>query len=326
MSDRPALDQSAASDPLRAIFTDVVMERLAAAPQTQSLKWRRLVLTASGPMPSDRWDAEMVMRARGQKAAWDVYLDAAFACGLFDEPYARDLVERLTHVDDAQFRSGMAECLAAWYFMGKLRLPTSARPTGNNERPLELLVKLPDGDVHVEVKSPLREPIVDGRGHWFDDSDILESCLARASSQFRKDARNLLFLTGRLTLPIMSQRRFLSKAFYADQALVFHINRETGDPVGKGRVEYLPTGRFLKQWGEEEGPRHTRVGGVLFVEENLREYRSPFGRDWRVLAFHDALMMHNPNALLPLPEEPWGDCPQMVSRGDAIEWTDGHSV
>ncbi len=320
---RPTL---AGSRDLRAIFTEEVMDRLAGATQTDALAYRRVVLTASGPLPSDPWDAEDVMRWRGQRAAWEVYLDAAFACGLFDEPHGRDLVERLTHVDDGQFRSGMAECLAAWYFAGKLRLPTSARPTGNNDRPLELLVTLPDGDLHVEVKAPLREPVVDGRAHSVDDSDILESCLAKAASQFRKDARNLLFLAGRLTLPIMRHRRFLSKAFYADQAYVFRVNRETGEPVGEGRVEYLPTGRFLKQWGNEQGPRHTRVGGVLFVEENIRQYRSPFGRDWKFLAFHDALMMHNPNALHPLPEEPWRECPQLVQRGDVIEWTDGHRV
>src|SRR2546426_4043167 len=44
---------------------------------------------------------------------------------------------------------------------------------------------------------------------------------------------NLLFLTGRLTLPIMSQRRFLSKAFYADQRFVIRIN--------KGMIEWPTT-------------------------------------------------------------------------------------
>lgn len=226
-------------------------------------------------------------------------------------------------MDDDQFRSGMAECLAAWYFMGKLRLPTSARPTGNNDRPLELLVTLPDGDLCVEVKSPFREP---GKGfQWVDDSDILESCLASASKQFRKDARNLLFLTGRLTFPIMTQRWCLSKAFYADQAYVVRFDRETGDMVDPGGVEYVPSGRFLKEWGKE-GPRHTRVSGVLFVEENLRQYRAPYARGWKVLAFHDALVMHNPNALHRLPEDLWGDTPQLLQRAGEILWTDGYQV
>jgi hypothetical protein len=50
----------------------------------------------------------------------------------------------------------------------------------------------------------------------------------------------------------------------------------------------------------------------------------PCDNEWR--AEHDALMMHNPNALHPLPDEPWGDCPQLVPRGNAMEWTDGQRV
>ena len=61
--------------------------------------------------------------------------------------------ERLTSVEDDQFRSAISECLAAWYFRGMLGLPTSARPTGNRNRPLELLVKIPEGDMHVEVSN-----------------------------------------------------------------------------------------------------------------------------------------------------------------------------
>ena len=38
-----------------------------------------------------------------------------------------------------------------------------------------------------------------------------------------------------------------------------------------------------------------------------------------------ALMMHNPNTLRPLPEEPW-DRPQLVARGELMEWTDGAQV
>src|SRR5262249_45479774 len=67
----------------------------------------------------------------------------------------------------------------------------------------------------------------------------------------------------------------------------------------------MARGRFLKRWGKEEGPRYTRIGGVVFVDENLREYRAPYARDWKVLAFHDTLVMHNPFATHPIPEDVW---------------------
>ncbi len=311
-------------DRMKSIFDDGVMRRLARAPQTMSLQWRRLVLTATGPTPSDWIDADLLLRARAQRAAWEVYVDAAHAVGLLDPPHDRDLVQRLASVDDDQFRSAIAECLAAWYFRGRLGLPTSARPTGNRNRPLELLVKIPEGDVHVEVKSPLVEPICDGVARSVDDSGLLEDRLAKAASQFGHDTMNLLFLTGRLTLPIMDHRRFLSKAFYADQRMVIPIGKSTGEQAGPMRVEYIPDGRFLKHWGDE-GPRHTRVSGVIFVEEHIRDIPT-IGRESKRMVFHDSLVMHNPNATHPLPEDMWGDCPQFVRRGEELLWTDGHSV
>jgi hypothetical protein len=254
-----------------------------------------------------------------QRSAWNGYLRAADSCGLLADPYGKDLAARLTNVSDVQFRSAMAECQAAWYLSKKLGLDASARPRGKGASELELLVKLPDGDVHVEVKSPLRVGIADGVARELDDSDILDRCLADASKQLREDARNLVMLVGRLTLGV-DARRFFVKAFYAQEKFVIPIlaNRTRGP----ARIEYDLTGRFLKVWPGEDRPRHTRVGGVLFVEENIRPLMSPDGEEVHRVD-NDALMMHNPNALHPLAEEPWGDCPQLVLRGDAMEWTDG---
>src|SRR5439155_11754781 len=114
----------------------------------------------------------------------------------------------------------------------------------------------------------------------------------------------------------VNHRRFFVKAFYAAEKWL--INRNTGETW----IEYDRTGRFLRVWPGEQGPRHTRIGGVLFVQENIRPYVSVEGEEEH-RADNDALMMHNPNALKPLPEEPWGDCPQMVVRDGAIVWTDG---
>jgi hypothetical protein len=311
------------SDPIRAVFTEDVVRRWRTARPTESLRDRLFALSASGPMPNDPDMVENVRFGRARKAAWDVYLEAAFACGLLAEPHGEDLMARLRDTNDDNFRGAMAECLAAWFLAGKLRLNVSARPTGKDDRPLELLVGVPGGDVHVEVKAPLREADYDAGARWVDDSDILARCLQDASKKFKNDARNLVMMVGRLTIPGNAHRRFFSKAFYADQRWAVSVDKETGEPVSS-RIEYLPDGLFLKKWGNE-GVRHTKVSGVLWVEESIKPYRF-LGRDRCSIAFHDALVMHNPNAQCALPEEPWGDCPQFVRRGDDLLWTDGHRV
>jgi hypothetical protein len=250
-------------------------------------------------------------------------VEAAVACGLFDEPHRSELVSRLSGVHDENFRSAMAECEAAWYLGSKLGLAVSARPPGGGNSELELLVTLPDGDVHVEVKAPFRDAIADGIVRHVDDSDILDRCLADASRQFKKSTRNLIMLVGRITLGTRA-RRFFIDAFYATRKWLItkHLVTHTTGPL---RTEFEPTGRFLKVWPGNKGPRHTRVSGVLYVEERIRDYRRPDGT-LGLRAEHDVLMFHNPNALHPLPEGPWGDCPQLVTRGEAMEWTDGADV
>lgn len=294
------------------VFTNEVIAKLKGASQTDSLVYRVGVLTDDPPPDTH------VPWLSAQRAAWSEYVDAARACGMFEDPHGKDLMTRLAHVDDDQFRSAMAECQAAWYLSHKLGLTVSARPRGRGASVLELLVALPDGDVLVEVKSPLRVAIADGLVRKLDDSDILDRCLADASRQLRKDARNLVMLVGRVTLGT-DHRRFFMKAFYAEERWVF--NRRTME----SSIEYDLTGRFLKVWPGEDGPRHTRVGGVLFVQEQLRHSLAADGTEVH-RTDNDALIMHNPYALRPLPEEPWGDCPQLVLRGDSLEWTDGVAV
>jgi hypothetical protein len=292
------------------IFTPEVIERLRSAPQTQSLLYRLLAITDEQPY--------RVPWLPAQRAAWASYLDAAATCGLLAEPHRKDLVARLTNVDDDQFRSAMAECQSAWYLDRKLGLDVSARPIGSGASELELLVRLPDGEVFVEVKSPLRVPVADGRVHTLDDSDIIARCMADASKQLDKNGRNLVMLAGRLTLGVEHRAAFV-RAIYGSEVMLF--NKHTSER----RDELRPTGGFLKVWRREYRPRHTRVGGVLFVQENLRP-STAVEAVGGYIAHNDALMLHNPHALRPLPEEPWGDCPQLVRRGDDIMWSDGYPV
>ena len=79
------------------------------------------VLTASGPIPNeDPWGAR-VRHRRAERAAWDTYLAAGFACGLLDGEHGSDVLARLTGIDDDNFRLAMAECMVAWFFAARLR-------------------------------------------------------------------------------------------------------------------------------------------------------------------------------------------------------------
>jgi len=310
------------SDRLRAIFTDNVLNQLKRAPVTDALAYRIHVLTGDGldDGPARGWQVQF---CDTQQAAWSNYLEAGARHGLLDDPHGKELTSRLRGVDDENFRSAMAECEAAWYLGSKLGLDVSARPRGRARSELELLVKLPDGEVHVEVKSPLREPVFDGLARTVDDSDILDRCVGDASKQFDKDARNLLMLVGRMTLGARA-RRFFIDAFYARRVMVFTKNLGTHE-VGPMRTEFRDPGRFLRVWPGESGPRHTRISGVLYVEERIRERRAENG-EIECGAEHDVLMFHNPHALRRLPEDPWGNCPQVVLRGEDLEWTDGEAI
>src|SRR5262249_45427473 len=152
---------------------------------TELLSFRLRVLAAGGLNPS----VDNQTR-RAYKSAWEVYLQAAFACGLFEGQHGADLRARLTGVDDDNFRSAMSECLAVWYLAGRLKLPIAPRPEGRPGRPLEFLIDHPQGEINVEVKAPYR-PIT-GNFWWGDDSDALQAALYQANKQFKKDARNLL--------------------------------------------------------------------------------------------------------------------------------------
>ncbi len=76
-----------------------------------------------------------------------------------------------------------SECFAAWYLAGKRKLRVLSRPEGRPGHPLELLIKLPDGDVNVEVKAPLRR--ITEEFWWGDDSDVLQGVLKTANGQFK---------------------------------------------------------------------------------------------------------------------------------------------
>jgi len=127
------------NEPLWAIFTPQVIDTLQRARNPSDLLVTRLRVLAAGGMHSSTWPDQAF---RAYKSAWEVYLFAAFACGLFEGPQGADLKARLTGSDDENFRSAMSECLAAWYLAGRLRLWIEPRPEGRPGHPLEFVIRI----------------------------------------------------------------------------------------------------------------------------------------------------------------------------------------
>jgi hypothetical protein len=181
-------------EPLWEIFTQEVITNLYTAKPSD---WRLDVLQSGGLNQSSRnkW-------LRVVKSAGEAYLSAAFACGLFEGPDGTDLRCRLTGLDDANFRSALSECFAVWYFAGRLRLEIEPRPGGKRRNPLEFLVKLPDGNIKVEVKAPRRE--IKGKSWWGNDSASLQGVLQKANKQFSPYDCNLLVIVPTLRVPVFA--------------------------------------------------------------------------------------------------------------------------
>jgi hypothetical protein len=265
-------------DPLKDVFSSAVIGALAAIePKSPALVERLKVLLAGSP----------VHRAR--KAAWEAYLDAAFALGMFDPPHGGDLRSRLTALDDDLFRGAMAECMTGWVLAGKLRVPVEPRPAGRGARLLEFLVKHADGDIRVEVKAPLQPRTRTWRG---DGSEFLAAALKKANEQFSHGVRNLFVIAPDLPCPVFRDRAQLTRAFYVEKAFRIPLDATTGSPVRPVVEELVPRG-FLN--------RHTPTGNLD----------------------HQLLMAHNPFAARPIPSEIWGSIPQFLEVADEMAWNDG---
>jgi hypothetical protein len=295
------------AEPLWDVFTSAVVTKLRRVETpSPALRFRRRVLAADGLNPDHS--------LRTYKSAWEVYLLAAFACGLFGGEHGTDLRERLTGIDDNNFRSALSECMAAWYLAGHLKLRIEPRPEGRSDHPLEFALKLPEGDIKVEVKAPFR-PIPSGFW-WGDDADILESALREANRQFRSGDHNLLVIVPCLRLPIfeVGYRWPIERAFIGETVIQIPIDTRTGGPAGPDRLAFKESGRFTKSWpsGSVSKPRFTRVGATLFLDEYL---------DGNVTR-HRALIVHNPNAINVLPRGPWLGIPEFYNDGNRWRWSD----
>lgn len=302
------------AEPLWAIFTPEIVQKLRRVRRPTALLDFRLQVLAAGGLNSHS-DTGQALRA--YKAAWEVYLLAGFACGLFEGIHGADLRARLTGTDDDNFRSAMSECLAAWYLAGKLKLPIGPRPQGRPGHPLEFVIKLPDGDVNVEVKCPHR-PITT-EAWWGDDSDLLQRALHTANKQFEAGARNLLVVVPQTRISIFEQFRIpIERAFIGETVIQIPIDTRTGGPAGPTTFPFKQSGDFTRSWraGDQSSPqyapRHTRVGAALF----LNDYND--GPEVK----HRVLIVHNPNAAAPLPADTWTGIPEFSFQSGQWRWSD----
>jgi hypothetical protein len=294
-------------EPLWDIFTPEVIAKLRQVRSpSDRLRTRLAILNSGGLNPS-----VVNQELRAYKAAWEVYLSAGFAVGLFEGEHGRDLRARLTHPNDDNFWPAMSECFVAWYLAGHRGLPLLPRPPGRDQRCLEFAIGCDGGDINVEVKAPYRA--LTEAFFWGDDSELLESALQQANKQFAKGQRNLLIVHPRLRLSIFPQfcRTPIERAFVGEEVIRIPINVATGGPAGPAYAGFNQNGRFLKRW---PAPRHTRISAALF----LSEYEE------RGEVKPRALIIHNPNAETPLPREIWNGIPKFFLDGDRWRWSDEH--
>lgn len=176
-------------DPFARIFTSEVvdtLERSARAGDQHALD-RFQVLVARGPYPQDEGERWLLRRRRAQKSAWEAYLDAAEACGLFAAGDGADLIARLQGLDAVGFRSGMAECMACWYVSARRGLTVTGRGVGRPRKVPDLAVTGRGVQFTAEVKAPYETP-AEGNVWWGDGAYLLEPCIDEANKQFASTA------------------------------------------------------------------------------------------------------------------------------------------
>jgi hypothetical protein len=101
------------------------------------------------------------------------------------------------------------------------------------------------------------------------------------------------------------------------------INIKIGGQAGPTTVEFEPNGHFLSPRNKtgsllkpDRTPAFTRVGAVLTVEEELKLGNPPW-------IDHRILFAHNPHAVVGIPDDLWGNIPQLLEVAGEMRWNDG---
>lgn len=353
------------SDPLSFVFTpEVINKWQRLCNPSEDLQNRLDVINACGPYPSDRSKAANIRYRRAYKAAWDTYLFAAFACGMFNGNKRNDLLARMQSIDDNDFRSAMSECMACWFLAGKMKLSVNPVAPGRKRRNLELQINLGNGVIGVEVKAPYIETPKPAPGQntsiWYgDDSRKIEQSISAANKQFNDDCPNLLIIAPQLRVPLYAHRHDILRAAYGQSKITWKIDTRTGLTVGPIEPKFFPEGRFLNP-NRENGkllkpdgfPAHRRISAIITIEQVVKQkypYPNPAillvdegrGERWNYFqkavelhyskensmwVEHYVLVLHNPYAYHPIEQNIFGQFPQLITNGDLLEWTDGTPI
>lgn len=329
--------QALPSEPLREVFTPSVLQRLdSIKSKSKYLKERLNVVRASGSYIKTNEDFETnrtLGALRAKRAAWDVYLTAAYVCGLMDGESGRDLLGRLRDSDDHNFFGAIAECMACWFLSGKLGLVVSPRPPGRKKKELDMQIHTSNEYISVEVKSAFVELHDDPEDIWEsgDASDALAGHLSAANKQFRDDVPNVLILVSEAAVSFHVDRRIIIGALIGKPVIKFEIDTSTGAGTGKSWSEFMPDGHLVRRKDEKgrnvtpEGhPKFRRIGAILTLEESrvYRDWRPEYDTEYQQYIEPRALIAHNPYAYHKVSQDLWKAYPQLIPLGEKMVWSD----
>jgi len=245
-----------------------------------------------------------------------MYLESAFACGMFDGDLGADLRARLAGRDDENFLSGITECLTAWFLTRRLGLAVTPRPAGKECSILEFAIGAPDGDILVEVKAPRRPVARAIAGGPIEDVDIIRRVIRQANRQFKVGRRNLLVIVPKLITFLFPLYEFLRRdialrALIGESTIRVPIDPGTGGPAGAPTGGFRYSGELSKRKTGGKERRFTRVSGVLFLLEHLQPTEIK----------HVAMLIHNPFAAQALPGGLWtGIDDEFVGQDGRWSW------
>jgi hypothetical protein len=309
-------------------------------PEASHVRWRVDVLTAHGPAPSDPHEARKLKQRRARRAAFETYVEAAETCGLLDA----NMVGRLRSVEEDSFRGAHSECLACWVFAGMLGYGVAPTHAGRPGKQPEFEVTAPAGAFVVEVKAPAVERPV-GNTWTGDDAHVLEAALKDAASQFGKGTANVLVIAPSLRTSVWNNRYQLIKALIGERVMRVHVPLDD-ESEGYSEPSFAPRGRLVRpgKTGPDgtKLPAHTRVSAVMVIEvveveradvlplpaesieRRLAElYRRRYDEENVFWPEHRVLVVHNPNADMPISADTFERFPQLVKVNETdMAWTD----